>query len=305
MTFRDKEQKRGEALVKSGFFDGDTGNGKFKGKRYPFVLQDGRFNLYPGIRDEVLEYFKQNNIAWWGGKHPTGHILSSQIACLNHLFAIRNEKDAVLKLLKSVSDDFVDVFPIPENLEGYIQFEAVGGKENFLNERKNTRGSNCTSVDALICARHRDGRRFLIPIEWKYVEKYGNKDKSTGSKGDERKARYLDLIKSSRYLNEHTPSYCWFEPFYQLMRQTLWAEQLLKHRPTGFEADNYLHLHVVPEDNAELLDKSYPCSNKGMIDTWESCLNYPEKYTVVHPNQLWSKQSKDTAIYEYLSKRYW
>lgn len=305
MNFKTKEKKRGLELINRGFFDGDTGGGKFMAGKYPFVLQDGLLNLYPEIRDEVLDYFKQNNIVWWGGKYPTGHVLSSQIACLNHLFKLRYEKDAVLNLLKTVSDDFTDVFPVAENLEGYIQFEAVGGKINFLNEGNNTRGSSCTSVDALIYAQHRDGRRFLIPIEWKYVELYGNEDKSAGRGGEIRKARYIDLIKSSRYLNENTLTCCWFEPFYQLMRQTLWAEQLLKHQPEGFQADDYLHLHVIPDGNAQLLDKTYPCSKKGMVATWKNCLTDPGKYIVVSPEQFWSKQSKDTDLFHYLRTRYW
>lgn len=305
MKFIDKERARGIGLINSGFFDGDIGGGKFLGKLRPFVLQDGLLNLYADIRDDVLEYFKQKDITWWGGRYPTGHVLSSQIACLNHLFTIRQGKGAVLNLLKTVSDDFIDVFPLPENLEGYIQFEAVGGNMNFLNEGTNIRGSNCTSVDALIYAQHRDGRRFLIPIEWKYVESYGNDDKSAGRKGDVRKARYLDLIKKSRYLNENTLSCCWFEPFYQLMRQTLWVEQLLNHRPVGFEADDYLHLHVVPEANVQLLDKSYHCSKKGMVATWKNCLTDPDKYIVISPQKLWGEQTKDTSIYNYLHTRYW
>lgn len=305
MKFKNEQQKRGEELIQKDFFGGDVGGGVFMGKPRPFVLQNGLHNLYPDIRDDALVYFQRNNIAWWGGNYPTGHILSSQIACLNHLFTIRNDKDAVLNLLRSMSDDFTDVFPIAEHLEGYIQFEAVGGNVNFLNEGTNTRGSNCTSVDALVYALHQDGRRFLIPIEWKYVEAYGNDDKSAGSKGDTRKSRYLDLIANSRYLNDNTLSCCWFEPFYQLMRQTLWVEQLLKRQPKGFEANDYLHVHVIPHGNAELLDKSYPCSNQRMEATWKSCLTDSDKYVVISPKKLRSKQCKDTDIYSYLWRRYW
>lgn len=305
MKFKNEQQTRGEVLIQKNFFGGDIGGGVFMGKPRPFVLQDRLHNIYPDIRDDALVYFQQNDIAWWGGNYPTGHILSSQIACLNHLFTIRHHREAVLNLLKSVSDDFIDVLPITEHFGGYIQFEAVGGDINFLNEGTNTRGSNCTSADAFVYALHKGGRRFLIPIEWKYVEAYGNDDKSSGSKGETRKLRYHDLIAGSRYLNGNTLSCCWFEPFYQLMRQTLWAEQLLKHQPKGFEADDYLHVHVVPDGNAELLDKSYPCSNQGMEATWKSCLVDPDKYVVISPEKLWSKQCKDTDIYSYLKSRYW
>lgn len=144
----------------------------------------------------------------------------------------------------------------------------------------------------------------MIPIEWKYTER-GNKDKSIGKDGATRKSRYLDLINESQYLNDNTLTCCWFEQFYQLMRQTLWAEQLLKHKPKGFEADDYLHIHVVPECNTALFDKLYPCSKKNLTETWKGCLTDPDKYIVISPEQFWSKQSKDTDLYAYLKKRYW
>jgi hypothetical protein len=304
MKFKDKQQKRGEDLIQDGFF-ADAGGGVFRGKPRPFVLQDGLNNLYPSIRSDALAYFKKNGVAWWGGGYPTGHVLSSQIACLNHLFPIRQDKAAVLNLLKSVTDDFVEVLPIAEEMPGYVMFEAVGGPVNYLNEEANTRGSNCTSVDAFVYAVHKDGRRFLIPIEWKYVEAYGSDDKSAGSKGETRRSRYLSLIAQSKYVNENTLSCCWFEPFYQLMRQTLWAEQVLAHKPEGFEADDYLHLHVIPDANAELLDKVYPCSGKGMEATWKNCLTDPSKYIVLSPEKLWSHQNGSLEIYAYLKERYW
>lgn len=305
MTYKTEQQQRGEHLIQAGFFDKDPGDGVFMGKPRPFVLQDGRNNLYPGIRQAALEYFEKNRVDWWHGYTPTGHALSSQIACLNHLYPIRNDKDAVLNLVKAASADFVEVLPIPEHLEGYVQFEAVGGPINFLNEGANQRGSNCTSVDALVYALHKDGRRFLIPIEWKYVEAYGNEDKSAGDRGITRQSRYLDLIIGSRYLNANTVSCCWFEPFYQLMRQTLWAEQLLKQQPVGFEADDYLHLHIIPDENRELLHKQYPCSGQGMEQTWKNCLVDPDKYKVLSPKKLWQYQDQSTPVYKYLERRYW
>lgn len=305
MSYKREQQARGENLLRSGFFGTDIGGGIFKGKPRSFVLQDGKNNLYPDIGIDALEYFRQNKVSWWGGFSPTGHVLSSQIACLNHLFPIRQEKEKVLNLLKAVSNDFIDVFSITEKMEGYIQFEAVGGDVNFLNEGNNTRGSNCTSVDAFIYALHKNGKRFLIPIEWKYVEAYGNENKSFGEKGETRKARYLKLIESSNYLNSNTLSCCWYEPFYQLMRQTLWAEQIIKNRVEGFEAEDYLHLHIIPDENTELLNKKYPCSSKGMAETWKGCLKNPEKYIVVSPASLFNLQDSDTDIYQYLQRRYW
>ncbi len=305
MTFKTEQTANAIKLIQEGFFDNDEAGAIFMGSPRRFVLQDGIHNLFPDIREEVLTYFKLNNVTWWRGKYPTGHVLSSQIACLNHLFPIRKNKAAVLNMLSCVSPDFVDVIPITEHLQGYIQFEAVGGDVNFLNEGTNTRGSNCTSLDALIYAQHRDGRRFLIPIEWKYVETYGNDNKSVGNKGGTRKSRYLDLIAQSELLNKNVLSCCWYEPFYQLMRQTLWTEQMLARSVSNLEADDYIHLHVIPDENLELLHKRYPFSDKGMENTWKSCLIDPNKYVVISPIKLWGTQNQDTKIFNYLEQRYW
>ena len=305
MTYKTEQTAKAIKLIQEGFFDNDEAGALFMGSPRGFVLQDGIRNLYPEIREEVLTYFKLNNVNWWRGRYPTGHVLSSQIACLNHLFPIRHSKDAVLKLLHCILPDFVDVFPIPEQIQGYIQFEAVGGDVNLLNEGTNTRGSNCTSLDALIYAKHRDGRRFLIPIEWKYVETYGNDDKSVGSKGETRKSRYLNLIAQSKQLNKNTLSCCWQEPFYQLMRQTLWTEQMLARSVSNLEADDYLHLHVVPDENIELLHKKYPFCENGLEATWKSCLVDPSKYIVISPARLWGTQTQDTDLFHYLERRYW
>lgn len=89
------------------------------------------------------------------------------------------------------------------------------------------------------------------------------------------------------------------------MRQTLWAEQLIAKKVAGLEADDYLHLHVIPSENTELLDKIYPCSRKGMEETWKSCLVNQDKYVVISPANLWSNQDQDTEIYKYLKQRYW
>lgn len=59
-------------------------------------------------------------------KSSTGHILSSQMACLNHLFALRKNPDAVLAVLNGVRNEFTEVLPITSDKDnGYIAFEVV------------------------------------------------------------------------------------------------------------------------------------------------------------------------------------
>ena len=317
-----QEAERAKAIVgmkKNQFlFEGDQGGGKFYKIEREFVLKDREKNLYGPIREEALEYFEKNRIGWWGGRKPTGHVLSSQIACVNHLYPLRDDREMVLKIARKISSDFVDVLKIEtdEHLSGYIQFEAVSDNDN-LNEGTPNRGNNCTSIDALIYARHRDGSKWLIPIEWKYTEHYDNANKAMEGcktnpdkcKGITRKERYTDLINRSKQLTADDHSTYYYEPFYQLMRQTLWTEQMIHHRTKEtIKGENFIHVHVVPRENRDLLCKAYKCSGLDMETTWRKQLKDQSKYRIISPEELLSviNGSKDYAhLRKYLSERYW
>lgn len=320
--YKKSQYERQERLIEnSDLFSGDKGNGYFRGIPRSFVLRNGMNNLYAPIRDGVIKYFKENKISWWGGGKPSGHTLSSQIACLNHLFAIMNDKDAVLAMLNGVRDEFESVLPVLCDAEPqYIGFEVVSDCD-YLNEGTPTRGSNCTSVDAFIYAVHRgDKKRWLIPIEWKYTEHYNSEDKSNedraseakgaNGKGRERVGRYAALTDESsqlKCLESYYGSVYYQEPFYQLMRQTLWAENMVKNcGKERLKAEDYLHIHVVPSDNKALLERCYRVSGRGMESTWRSMLNDQSKYVIVDPKSLFTPiAERYPELASYLAKRYW
>lgn len=171
MNFKQSQYQRQINVLVSHqeLFDYDKWNGYFRNKKYPFVLAKGINNLFEPIRDKVLQYFKVNGISWWGGFKPSGHMLSSQMACLNHLFFIREDDNAVLELINNIRPGlhFTKVLPLTlDKDQKYIAFEAVS-KYDHMNEDGPTRGANCTSIDALIAAVSDKGERWLIPIEWK------------------------------------------------------------------------------------------------------------------------------------------
>ena len=321
----EERTKQISLLDNSQLFDNSKGGGFFMGKSREFVLTEPINNLFSPIREDVVLYFKENNISWWGGNTPSGHLLSSQISCLNHLFFIRNDKDIVLSILNSVRDEFTEVLPIPNDHNGtYIGFEVVSG-DDYLNEKQSTRGSNCTSIDAFIYARHSNGEIWLIPIEWKYTEHYNNQDKSTedrqgaenkglNGKGNERLARYTSLLEKKeqtqlKKLSEYKGSIYYQEPFYQLMRQTLWAQEVVAHKDCCNEplkADNYLHIHIIPQANADLLNKQYRVSGKGMENTWREHLCDQNKYIIIDPIDFLKPISTSyVELWDYLNKRYW
>ena len=326
------------ALLEQGFFDGAKGGGIWHGynddKKYPHILleEDIQKNFYRPIRDDVVKYFHDNGIKWWGaakddGSRPSGHILSSQIACLNHLFCIRKDKEAVLALINGIEGmpaHFKEVLPIPSESEVgcYIAFEMVSSRD-YLNEDGPTRGANCTSVDAFIYATDENEERWLIPVEWKYTESYLREDKSAEDyrgrsqkgkhgKGEKRLSRYSGLINSSEQLiplPDYHGSIYFQEPFYQLMRQTLWAEQICRSKDESvIPAQHFVHVHVCPKDNALLLDKNYTevSKERGMENAWKAMLKNRNLYILIDPKELMRPlYDSHKALCEYLSERYW
>lgn len=326
-VFRLKEKWHHIKLVKDKFFGNDKGYGFFgkDKKRYNFVLEDGGNNLYEPIRNEALKYFKENDIKWWGGNpdYPTGHTVSSQIACLNHLMFLRQKPTEVLSLINGLGQiEFTKVLPVPCDADiSYIAFEVISDN-SYLNEPEHIRGSYCTSIDALIYAEDINNKKWIIPIEWKYTEAYGDSSEDDKSledykwrkgehgKGKERMRRYNGLITKSQQLKSlknYESSVYYFEPFYQLMRQTLWAEQMIKNKATErIKADHYLHIHVIPPNNVDLLQKKYKISNQMMETTWRSMLNEQSKYIIIDPQELMSPiKSRYPKLYNYLKIRYY
>ena len=273
-------------------FNQDKGGGKFdKYESLPFVLLNSLNNLYSKVQSQVVRYFENNDIAWWGDveKHPTGHLLSSQIQCLNFLFALRNDKHAVLALAKLFDSEIDDVLETLNEFEtGYIAFEFVYENEKLLGENDfgAKRGSMCTSIDAVIIALKK-GKKILIPLEWKYTETYLEcENKSTEPrKGKVRQNRYNHLIVRSNQLKtpvDFEDSIYYYEPFYEFMRQTLLVEQMIVQ---GI-ADDYLHIVVIPDENTDLLDNNYTFSTDDLQTIWRKNITDQEKFKIVDSKQI-------------------
>jgi hypothetical protein len=292
---------------------------------YPYILQHeySLYNLYPQIRQDVLEYSKLNDIEWWGQSDdryfPTGNLVSSQIQCLNHLFAIRADHDAVLKIIQEQIKDIKDVLPspidekfcvmdeYPYKTPSYISFEFTYNNKELLNERCNKRGANCTSIDAFVYAEDTAGKNVLIPIEWKYTESYAKTiDKKTYMKIVVAvKRRYQNILTSkSSHLTGWEKSY-YLDPFYELARQSLLMEQIISEKP--FPADYYQHIVVCPTDNKEMrADASV------FKESLSECGK--EFFHIIDPQEFLApisslKEEKGEKKYadllEYLETRYW
>jgi len=279
----------------------DPGYGEYDGKKYPFVLAKPELNLWDVIRDNAIKHFKDNHIQWHKGNDelPNGHLLSSQVACINHLFYLRDKKDLVSLILKSIDPSIVEAEEIDS---GYIEFEFIG--KHGLSERCHKRGANCTSIDACMMGKNSEGEKILFFIEWKYTEMYGNK--SLQCKG--REEIYNHLIKDPKSpFNDKRVEIYYYEPFYQLMRQTLLAEQCVKYKEYG--CTDYRIVHVIPKENISLLNTitSKKMTGSTINKAWRSVLRRKDSYINMSPKEFMSPikdEEEARSLFEYLGKRY-
>ncbi len=300
MNFKESERKRMIDIRNDVFRD--PGCGLYDGLPKPEVLKDATLNLWGGIREDALNYFEKYQIGWWkGGKRVTGHLLSSQVACLNHLYFLHQRKDVATAILRNINPDIIEAVTVDD---GLVEFEVIGS-QNFLGERRHSRGANATSIDAVMVGKKRDGMNILVMIEWKYTEEYGRKN-------DYRPARskVYDPLLAEPDCPIRPPSYesLYYEPFDQLMRQTLLGWKMVQSRE--YNCNEYIHLHVIPSQNKQLKEKVTSPNLEGdtMSEAWRNVLRDPSRYQVITPEEflLPIKKCHDTiAILSYLNRRYW
>lgn len=304
---------------------GDPGQGLFFKIPREFVLMQPELNLMETNRYEAEKYFTNNHIPFWntgekrpkGINKPSGHMLSSQVACINHLFFFRQDQNIATAILKGIDENVKTALLLDNDKSdpGFVSLEVIG-KENYLKEKSHTRGAHSTSVDAVMLAEMQDGTRKLFFIEWKYVEEYrGKQSKFVEEGGERRKATYLPLLQNEdcpikiAELNDRFIEGILYEPFYQLMRQTLLAHEMIKAKDFGAIA--YIHLHLIPSANKELKLEN---PSRGILqgatlqETWTNLLKSPNKYRAIDPKDFLEPAIQfayATAAIKYLEQRYW
>jgi hypothetical protein len=68
-----------------------------------------------------------------------------------------------------------------------------------------------------------------------------------------------------------------------------------------------MHLHIIPNENKDLLNRMYSCSKMNMEDTWRKCIVNQNKYKIISPQNFLKNVSgkKYNEFKKYLSVRYW
>ncbi|MDR0685094.1 MAG: hypothetical protein LBF83_08195, partial [Spirochaetaceae bacterium] len=300
------------------------------GKQYHHFFKKTPLNLWKNIRKDALDYFSAKGINWHSNSMennpetiPEGDMLSSQVSCVNHLFLLRKNQNYASTILKNIDKRIISAEIVCDGYgnDGYIEFESWGTKENNnpLNEKSpdRKRGEKSTSADAIMVGRKNDGKNILILIEWKFTEDY---TKNYGSKD---KCKFVEKDRNGNPYHEYhllfdDPS-CpiqpiddfkdlYYEPFFQLMRQTLLGWKMVE--ANVMDCDEYIHLHIIPNDNLKIQEIISPnLKDKGinMSDVWKKLLKKPLRYKLLSPEELLSplKTNQETKdFFDYLKTRY-
>lgn len=297
LTFRDKEKTRYERIKEKIFSREAQQKGFYKRIPRSFCLSDNysHENLYQGIRDAAITYFIIRGIPWHDGlkgRHlPSNHLCCSQSCCVNFLFPLVRQP-ALLKAIFSHSYPEMSTAlpitadkPLSDASHPYISFEWIGTRD-YLGEAKRkgmsrTRGANFTSADFTFRFRGNDGRVYLVLGEWKYTEEYGRNYKGSGRSGEVRRNNYINFFKdrkgafSTNSNKDKLYDSLFYEPFYQLMRLQLLAQEMEAHKDKEMDADVVSVLHVCPQANNEFrknvapdyLKEKFP--GKDVLEIWK------------------------------------
>ena len=151
------------------------------------------------------------------------------------------------------------------------------------------------------------GSNVLFFIEWKYTEEYGDNDKYIPARYE----IYNPLLE-----DEHSPIVVedyrslYYEPFYQLMRQTLLGWKMVEDGENHY--DEWIHVHVIPEGNVEMRERvtspGLRLRGTNMSDVWKSVLRDPARYMTITPEEFLRPACGCPdmhSIAAYLEKRYW
>lgn len=217
-------------------------------------------NLLPEIRGEAISRFARHAIAWHHGAAaldgtpwPSGHLLDSQVQCVNTLLSLAARPDRGLAFAHAAEPEAETLVEIEDG--STVAFEWVGLTDH-LGERRGRaaeRGRFTTSADAILIAQRRDGGRTAVVVEWKFTESYDTPVPFRGAGGTDRREVYRARYEALSSPFRARPSIDAFlhEPHYQMLRLVLLADAMVGARE--FDIDRAVVVHAVPVGNDALL----------------------------------------------------
>lgn len=280
MSFRNDEKQRYRSILSRLFTpNGAQMLGTYMGKQRDFCLPDScsRENLHQSVCTLAIDYFHNRRIAWHDGLDdaagnkkalPSNHVCCSQSACVNSLAPMMLDPDLLAQVFRLFLPELREVLPfdddnpLPSNQKPYLAFEWIGKPgSNYLGEVGNRqRRANATSADFAFRFRRYDGRIQLVLGEWKYTEEYlGRRLPLPGQVNRTQLRVYKRAFDRWCSCEPSLPPYESFfvEPFYQLMRLTLLAQEMEEAGKAGdgeMGATVVSVVHIAPAANRDFVE---------------------------------------------------
>ena len=264
-TFRDSEKQRYRTLKPHLFSPAACRPGTYAGRPRDFCLADEHAaeNLHGSLREEALRFFRERRIQWHkpsGPGLPSNHLCSSQVACVNALWPLARDPELLARVFGPLLPDLAEPLPfaaeqpLPDGALPFVAFEWIGTRGYLGESGARSRGANVTSADFAFRFRRRDGRVQLVLGEWKYTESYSKRLPPPERLNPTQLATYREPFARWRERQPGLPAYEAFfvEPFYQLMRLTLLAQEMERAAALGageLDAEVVSVVQVVPRAN--------------------------------------------------------
>lgn len=236
--------------------------------------------LYPPVRTELLEVFRDRDIAWHEertktyGERPAGpspNLMDSQTFCLNFWEGLAGEGG----LLAAVRG-LVPAVTLETPVDRLLEPEWIGLR-NHLGERsrKRRRGQYATSADILFSWRDERGRHGLL-LESKWSELYDGVPMRHTPWGTDRAAIYRPAVERFEVLTVPFEPLM-VDPFDQLLRLQLLAAAMEADRELGFSSVTVGW--VAPYANGELWSElTAELDGRSVPDAWCRVLRRPERF---------------------------
>lgn len=286
-----------------------------------FILpvEHAELNLWAPIREEVLTYFRNSDVAWhdeenegYGSRTdpgPSPHLLDSQVCALNFWWGLARQPSALAAALRSVFPDLDAVVAVRPG-EPLATPEWIGLR-NYLGERGwKRRGTLATSTDFLIAYADVEGLRHGILVASKYTESYeADAWRRVSNRGTDRAATYRGEFEQPdgpfrRDLGIGVEDLL-IEPFDQHLRQQLLARAMEREGESGLRTVTCLH--VAPRSN-DTFHRSLTAPKLAerastVSEAWRSILRDPSRYRSVAYEDLFALIAglRDPALDEWLA----
>ena len=159
-----------------------------------------------------------------------------------------------------------------------------------------------------------DGKRQVVLIEWKYTESYSPIPLAISKTGTSRVDIYRPLFEAADcpIKRDLLPKFeeLFFEPFYQLMRQQLLANEMENAKELG--ADIVSLMHISPTHNIDFRRITSPgLSDLGIsaIDVWGKLVAKQDRFLGLSTEKLFGRATPELVAemcdwYNYICTRY-